>query len=217
MSGRKGMIRPNTEFTLCWDCKNAVYQRCEWTEKFEPVPGWQAVHRQVSKTYFPYDSYRVLYCPKFVRDADRGGQTPYPKEAKNEKPNCDKHCSSCSQRGVVEPLGAGRVDDGRGCLACETGWRQRVLDQPNRDVFDLAYVTLERAIEDWKALDYGRRAEVMVDKELVGRNEVVEFFFSKWFEILLAATMPYTPKQIRKLIRMPEDAREIIACAEGRI
>lgn len=102
-------------------------------------------------------------------------------------------------------------------MAGEASWRQRVLDQPNRDPFDLTYVILERAVEDWKALEYGRRAEVIIDKELVEREEVVEFFFSKWFEVLCQAALPYTPAQVRRYIKMPENIREILKCAEGLI
>lgn len=217
MSGFNGA----RQFTLCWDCKNATSSKCPWVDRFEPVEGWCARHHRVSGSYFPYDSYCVIRCPLFKRDADRGGQTPYPKplkgDGKNEKRNSNKRGTPVPVRGVVEPTGYRSVDDVRRPVVVETGWRQRVLDQPNRDVFDLAYVILERAVEDWKALDYGRRSEVIVDKELVERDEVVEFFFSKWFEILLNATLPYTPAQIRRYIHMPENIREILDCAEGRL
>ena len=57
--------------TLCWDCANAL-GGCEWSVSFKPVPGWKAkktwpVSAESKKK--EYDSYRVLDCPKFVRDS----------------------------------------------------------------------------------------------------------------------------------------------------
>lgn len=61
------------EATLCWDCKNAVCG-CSWSERFEPVEGWEAVATQVyngggkgRKELF-IKSFLVLACPLFVRD-----------------------------------------------------------------------------------------------------------------------------------------------------
>lgn len=52
--------------TLCWDCDNAAPDLnghgCEWSRKFEPVPGWEADEDPNLK------SYHVNYCPKFRRD-----------------------------------------------------------------------------------------------------------------------------------------------------
>lgn len=60
---------PPRSYTLCWDCANATNSACSWSAWFEPVEGWQAV--PVHKTAL--DSYTVISCPQFKRDALRGG------------------------------------------------------------------------------------------------------------------------------------------------
>ena len=190
--------------TICWDCARATSTDCPWADHGEPVDGWWARHRRISSGWRPFDTFCVLRCPNFVRDAIRAGQSPYKPlkgERENESSNCDKCSSSAPVRGVVEPLGSRPVDNGRGALAGEASRGQGVLNQPYRDTLDLAYLIIERAVEDWKALDYGKRSEAIVDKD---------------FEVL-ADTTSYTPKQIRHALHIPEDALEILACAnEGR-
>ncbi len=59
--------------TLCEVCGNAC-GGCEWTEAYVPVPGWDAVRRDVTnKTVWNgktrcqrEESYVVLRCPKFL-------------------------------------------------------------------------------------------------------------------------------------------------------
>lgn len=56
--------------TLCWDCKNATNNGCEWSRSFKPVEGWNAVPSAIlvggaNDKYM--DSYLVLECPKFER------------------------------------------------------------------------------------------------------------------------------------------------------
>ena len=56
--------------TLCWDCKNATNNGCEWSRSFKPVEGWNAVPSAIlvggaNDKYT--DSYLVLECPKFER------------------------------------------------------------------------------------------------------------------------------------------------------
>lgn len=52
---------------LCGYCKNFAVG-CEWSERFEPVPGWTAIPTvigQVGTDKYFIDSYRILKCPKF--------------------------------------------------------------------------------------------------------------------------------------------------------
>ena len=71
----------------------------------------------------------------------------------------------------------------------------------------MAYVILERAVLDWKLLEYGRKEAAMVDKgEWVQREDLVDFFFSKWFS-RLCEPLQYTPEEIRAVLNIPEDAR----------
>lgn len=55
--------------TLCWDCQRAAgADRCCWADRFEPVPGWEAVK---TKTMMGLTSYAVKNCPAFLRDKKR--------------------------------------------------------------------------------------------------------------------------------------------------
>ena len=67
--------------TLCWDCCRAT-GGCPWANELIPVKGWtaQKIHKTSSK---PYDTYIVLDCPLFERDAVGGGLKRY-KENKDE-------------------------------------------------------------------------------------------------------------------------------------
>lgn len=61
---------PKVEFQSkqpCWDCANAC-GGCEWSARFEPVPGWDAIPttRTVSGK-FVEKSFSVRACPKFRR------------------------------------------------------------------------------------------------------------------------------------------------------
>ena len=66
--------------SLCWDCKNAV-SGCCWAKENKPVDGWKAkfIKAQNSK---PYDTYLVINCPEFVRDAYDGGTRRNPRKIK---------------------------------------------------------------------------------------------------------------------------------------
>lgn len=64
--------------TLCWDCKNAL-GGCEWSkaEDYGPVPGWEAIPTKIRidvKHGIETDSFIVLKCPRFKRDALEFGQ-----------------------------------------------------------------------------------------------------------------------------------------------
>ena len=73
----------------------------------------------------------------------------------------------------------------------------------------LAFGIVEQAVRDWKALDYGRKPEALMDGVLVSRKEVVRFFFSEWF-LHLIEPFPYTAKQVRAALRIPENALELV-------
>ena len=96
----------------------------------------------------------------------------------------------------------------------------RVLNPPpnDREILNLAYGILEGAVDDWKALDYGRKAEAMVERgEFVKREDMVEFFFSRWFT-QLCEPLHYSPEEIREALNIPPDAwRIVLSQDEGRI
>lgn len=64
--------------SLCWDCANTCTRGCSWADTFTPVAGWIAarhdLHVMSGGVDRPYESYIVLQCPAFERDAWMGGQ-----------------------------------------------------------------------------------------------------------------------------------------------
>lgn len=64
------------EHTICWDCKKAT-GRCSWSEKLEPVKGWNA-EPTVRHEFHEREmrSFLVRACPEFEADA-RGGGTEW--------------------------------------------------------------------------------------------------------------------------------------------
>ena len=62
-----------TPKTICWDCAKYC-GLCSWSKDAVPVEGWNAVPT-VKKPYHgePLESFLVLNCPEFQRDAWDGG------------------------------------------------------------------------------------------------------------------------------------------------
>ena len=83
--------------------------------------------------------------------------------------------------------------------------KQPTLD--NDDSVSLASAICVKAVEDWKALGNGAIEFNTVDGQKVTRKELLEFFFSRWFEMLLGSFSQRTPKQIRTYIGITEDMR----------
>lgn len=202
------------EHTLCWDCGRATDDICPWVDAGMPVPGWWASPSKIKTCGVYSDSYRVIKCPMFVRDADKAGvvKVPLKGEKRGGFSNHSKHRPHDAWDRVVvsrRPVG---VDNGGGSVASKRG---RKTWRVERNTLDLAFGIIERAVIDWRALDYGRLAEVMVDGELVSRKDTCEFFFSDWFIDLCNVTQ-FTPEQIRGFLHIPEDAMEIIQTADAR-
>lgn len=191
--------------TICWDCAKAT-GGCSWSDELKPVDGWTAAPCQASQRFKPYDSYVVIRCPMFDRDSLNGGQEKllkiWGKGKKHENGNNRKRTSAAAANRVAKSHGSDRVDIRRDRVAVQS-------DEPERDVIELSFGIVEQAVKDWKALDYGKRAEVVVDGIMITRREVVRFFFSEWFYHLIKP-FPYTPRQIRKALKIPEDALQTI-------
>lgn len=82
---------PRKRANICFDCKNAVPDDCghgcEWSRKFEPVPGWTATPTTLrSGGCTPTESWHITACPKF--DPDDGYVPPKPPK-KKPKNNAD--------------------------------------------------------------------------------------------------------------------------------
>lgn len=214
--------RTQKPFTLCWDCAHATDDSCAWVRDGEPVEGWTARETKLLWARAYSSSYHVAACPQFKRDAENGGQKKYVShleyvplkgERHNGNSNHSKHRPVDAWSRVAVSRRPVSVDNGSGAVACcGSGKARRSV---NRDTLDLAFGIIERAVLDWKALEYGRRAECVVDGELVNRAEAVEFFFSDWFYSLCNVTQ-FTPEQIRGFLHIQDDALEIIREAEER-
>lgn len=50
----------------CETCKNFAVG-CSWSERFEPVKGWEAVPTVISNQDHPCESYHIISCPKYER------------------------------------------------------------------------------------------------------------------------------------------------------
>lgn len=54
--------------TLCWNCKNATADKCDWVGKYKPIDGWIAENTEIKCGYCTIDSYLVIKCPNFQPD-----------------------------------------------------------------------------------------------------------------------------------------------------
>lgn len=75
----------------------------------------------------------------------------------------------------------------------------------NNDVKNIAEAIVESAVDDWKALDYGTRAVVYRHRMEIEREEVLEFFFSHRFGVLLGTFSQRLPSQIRSYLGITDD------------
>ena len=224
--------RCNKAPSLCWCCENATSNYCPWVEKGEPIPGWRATPTKIKQNgKVVCDSYHVHSCPMFKRDAEHGGLKKYVshleyvpekplKGETDENSNHNKRGCSASGSRVAESDGTRPVDSGRRDVANKASRRSwGALNNVERDPFDLALAIIERHALDWRALDCGERDFVLVDGVLVSKEDTACFFFEPWFEDLCTA-IHYTPKQVRKALRIPEDLIERLieeAKKEGRL
>lgn len=64
-------------------------------------------------------------------------------------------------------------------------------------------------MEDWQSLEYGHQKYGAIIKEVaVERDDVLEFFFSDDFNHLVEVSTNYTPKQIRRALKIPQETYE---------
>ena len=213
--------------TLCWDCALATSDKCPWADHGEPVPGWGARatkirHRHGTGDAVITNSFHVWRCPLFERDAAKGGREKVALggETNDKKPGGNKPSSASAVYRMAITPDSGRVGNSNRPVADSQNGGTRVLNPPpnDREILNLAYGILEGAVDDWKALDYGRKAEAMVERgEFVKREDMVEFFFSRWFT-QLCEPLHYSPEEIREALNIPPDAwRIVLSQDEGRI
>lgn len=76
------------------------------------------------------------------------------------------------------------------------------IELDRNDIKNVAEAICEKAIEDWKSLDYGNLSSLQVSGETITRAELLDFFFSEWFERLIHAFSRHSPEQIRHYIKI---------------
>lgn len=65
--------------SLCWHCSRSTDSTCAWSEKFEPVDGWDA-EKSIIKGHYGKDSYFVNKCPMFAQyESDKRDDIGYRK------------------------------------------------------------------------------------------------------------------------------------------
>lgn len=73
--------------TICWDCANAC-GGCNWSANLEPVKGWEAEKTRITTSVRQtVESWRVIKCPEFKRDARMNGLVREEPKKKNGKPD----------------------------------------------------------------------------------------------------------------------------------
>ena len=83
------------------------------------------------------------------------------------------------------------------------------------DVKTLACAIIERYVEDWKQLDYGKLKDLCIGASHVYRDHVLKFFASQWFGDLLTVAAPdFEPPNIWKALRIPRSMLEEVIVNE---
>lgn len=91
-----------------------------------------------------------------------------------------------------------------GTITNHFGTHERIKPEED-EIVELAEAIVERAVEDWKYLEYGQLSKVRCHGDLLERDELLCFFFSGWFNVLLQSFSERNPSQIREWIRITDD------------
>ena len=195
------------EHTLCWDCSHATDNKCPWATSERPVPGWRARPTTIRFASEKTDSFHVYYCPLFDRDAERGGLKKVALGGEtDERSNCNNSGLTATVYRMANVSHSGNLGSGDSPVADRRDRQARGL-KADREILDLAFGIIEKAVQDWKVLEYGRKESAMVEKvDWVHREDLLEFFFSKWFA-RLCEPLAYTPEEIRAALNIPEELR----------
>ena len=90
----------------------------------------------------------------------------------------------------------------RECPEYEQGHDDVKLDE--MDVHNLACAAILQAVEDWKALEYGKIEARKFLNQRIKKSDLIAFFYCREFKMLLHMALPeYTPDQIRRALRVP--------------
>ena len=90
----------------------------------------------------------------------------------------------------------------------ETREERAPIKVDNRDTVTLAEAIIERAVMDWKYIEYGQMEDkIHSNGTAIWKDELLEFFFSSWFECLLASFSQHSPEQIRRFLQITDNMK----------
>ena len=96
-------------------------------------------------------------------------------------------------------------DGFNGGLEADLFGKKRHVSIDEKDAVNLASAICSRMVEDWIFLEYGLLEDIKFLGQRIYRADCLEFFFSPWFETLLASFSKRTPEQIRKYLKITDD------------
>lgn len=73
----------------------------------------------------------------------------------------------------------------------------------DEDVKRLCAAIIQRAILDWKMLDYGRIKKLIIDSYTIKAEKLVAWFHSGDFELMLDKVSEHSPEQVREILCVP--------------
>ena len=77
----------------------------------------------------------------------------------------------------------------------------------NSDVRTLSREIIISAVKDWDALGRGAKKYAVVAGVTVDREELVDFFYSEFFNELVKASTSRSPKEVRRAIGLYADTK----------
>ena len=80
---------------------------------------------------------------------------------------------------------------------------------PEGSVAALALQIINRAVLDWKLLKFGKRVYYYTSGETIYRYDLLEFFFSDYFEELLKFVSERSPAQVRESLGITDNMKHM--------
>ena len=76
-------------------------------------------------------------------------------------------------------------------------------DNETQIYIDIASAIIQQAVEDWKYLQAAGEEKTRYLSQPIDRGELLNFFYSEWFEFLLSYALPgYTAEDIRAALKI---------------
>jgi hypothetical protein len=166
--------------TLCWDCKHATdIDVCPWVRDGTPVEGWWAKRKDIR--------YRLEACG--THDLQTRMQETY----------CVMMCP-LFQRDSYR-AGLTEMDE-------KNPSHVDISDATPLDLRRLSAAVITQAVMDWEKLGRGKlRKVVTAEGSTIKSFQLIDWFNSLDFAVMLSEVSNYTPEQIRKKLEVPNVSR----------